>query len=123
MLALDLSPTGSHPIQWPDEALETDSIASPFLVLNRPVLDSLGSSELAASPTLQRFAPAWSELLSRAVEEPGLICEAYTRFHGYSLGNRFAALLQCEMRGLEPGPLNSFNGWRKLGYAVKVIFP
>ncbi len=52
----------------------------------------------------------------RAIEETGLICEAYSRFQGYSLGNRFAALLQCEMRGLEPGPLNSFNGWRKLGY-------
>jgi hypothetical protein len=69
--------------------------------------------------TLEKFAPAWSALLQRAVEEPGLICDAYTRFHGYSLGNRFGALIQCQLRGLEPGPLNSFNGWRKLGYAIK----
>ena len=67
----------------------------------------------------EQFSLAWSELLVAAVNEPGLICEAYTRFHGYSLGNRLAALVQCQMRGLEPGPINSFNGWRKLGYAVK----
>lgn len=67
----------------------------------------------------ERFAPQWVDLLRRAVEEPGLISEAYTRFHGYSLGNRFAALLQCQERGLEPGPISTFNGWRKLGYAVQ----
>ena len=78
--------------------------------------DALRAGE---APTAERFAPAWSELLARAVEEPGLICEAYSRFHGYSLGNRLAAQIQCEMRGLEPGPLNSFNGWRKLGYGVQ----
>ena len=78
--------------------------------------DALRTGE---TPSAERFAPAWSELLVRDVDEPGLICEAYSRFHGYSLGNRLAAQIQCEMRGLEPGPLNSFNGWHKLGYGVQ----
>jgi len=116
MTALDLSPTGEFsPTDFAfDDSPEKvrTSETTPF---NQERFDSLRSGETP----LERFAPAWSELLHRAVAEPGLICDAYTRFHGYSLGNRFAALIQCEMRGLEPGPLNSFNGWRKLGYAIQ----
>jgi hypothetical protein len=112
MFARDLSPTGSLFDDSSDvPAASVDAAALPER------LDSLRTPE--HSPTLERFAPAWGELLQRAVQEPGLICDAYSRFHGYSLGNRFAALIQCQLRGLEPGPLNSFNGWRKLGYGVQ----
>ncbi|BCM94550.1 hypothetical protein IAD21_06457 (plasmid) [Abditibacteriota bacterium] len=126
MPALDLSTPDLSPAGFwdnhPDATLELSfsTLAHPlpdFLQLGLGQMDSLGGDHHA--PTLERFSPAWSELLHRAVEEPGLICDAYTRFHGYSLGNRFAALVQCQLRGLEPGPLNSFGGWRKLGYAVK----
>ena len=124
MFALDLSPTGEFPFS--DSLLDNSPVAASAasaagaaggIALSQERFDSLRSSDQSA--TVERFAPAWSELLHRAVAEPGLICDAYTRFHGYSLGNRFAALIQCEMRGLEPGPLNSFNGWRKLGYAIQ----
>jgi len=114
MTALDLSLTGEFsPTDFDD--LPEKVRASENISLNQECFDSLRSGET----NLERFAPAWGELLQCAVEDPGLICEAYTRFHGYSLGNRFAALVQCEMRGLEVGPLNSFGGWLKLGYAVK----
>lgn len=59
------------------------------------------------------------DLLQAAVGEPGLILEAYSRFHGYSLGNRLAALVQCHMRGLEPGPIHTYQGWRQLGRQVR----
>jgi N-terminal domain of anti-restriction factor ArdC len=61
----------------------------------------------------------WSDLLKVAVTEPGLILKAYSAFHGYSLGNQFAAMIQCKIRGIEPGPINTYPGWQKLNRQVK----
>jgi hypothetical protein len=58
-------------------------------------------------------------LLVEAVNKPGLIMEAYSAFHHYSIGNQILALVQCQMRGLEPGPINTFPGWQALGRTVK----
>jgi hypothetical protein len=66
----------------------------------------------------QRENPKWSELLAKAVTEPGLISEAYTRFHGYSIGNRVAAIFQCAIRGIQPGPIATFQRWKELGRHV-----
>ncbi len=63
--------------------------------------------------------PKWSALLVEAVNKPGLIMDAYTAFHNYSFGNQILALVQCQMRGLEPGPINTFPGWQALGRNVK----
>ncbi|HEX5731689.1 MAG TPA: ArdC-like ssDNA-binding domain-containing protein [Blastocatellia bacterium] len=61
----------------------------------------------------------WTELLNQAVSEPGLILKAYSAFHGYSLGNRIAAMMQCALRGIEPGPINTYPGWQALKRQVK----
>jgi hypothetical protein len=53
----------------------------------------------------------WGELLREAVEKPGRMLEAYTAFHNFSLGNALLALEQCTRRNLQPGPLNTYNGW------------
>ncbi len=63
--------------------------------------------------------PKWSALLVEAVNKPGLIMQAYSAFHQYSVGNQLLALVQCHMRGLEPGPINTFPGWQALGRNVK----
>jgi hypothetical protein len=63
--------------------------------------------------------PKWSALLVEAVKKPGLIMEAYSAFHNYSIGNQILALVQCQMRGIEPGPINTFPGWQALGRNVK----
>jgi hypothetical protein len=63
--------------------------------------------------------PKWSALLVEAVNKPGLIMKAYSAFHSYSLGNQLLALVQCQLRGLKPGPINTFPGWRGLGRYVK----
>jgi antirestriction protein ArdC len=63
--------------------------------------------------------PKWSTLLVDAVTKPGLIMEAYSAFHSYSIGNQLLALVQCQMRGLQPGPINTFPGWQALGRNVK----
>ena len=63
--------------------------------------------------------PKWSALLVEAVNKPGLIMKAYSAFHFYSLGNQLLALVQCQMRGLQPGPINTFPKWKELGRYVK----
>jgi antirestriction protein ArdC len=63
--------------------------------------------------------PKWSALLVEAVNKPGLIMKAYSAFHSFSVGNQLLALVQCQMRGLQPGPINTFPKWRELGRHVK----
>lgn len=61
----------------------------------------------------------FGDLLSRAVSEPGIIGRAYSTFHGYSFGNQLLALVQCRTRGIEPGPIASFMGWKDRDRHVK----
>jgi hypothetical protein len=67
-----------------------------------------------------RAAPAeWSALLAEAVNKPGVISSAYSRFWDYSVGNQLLAWFQCSLRALELGPINTFPGWLKLGRHVR----
>jgi hypothetical protein len=59
----------------------------------------------------ERQHATWGELLQEAVEKPARMLEAYTAFHNYSFGNALLALEQCTRRNLQPGPLNTYNGW------------
>src|SRR5579864_77266 len=67
----------------------------------------------------QSINPRWSDLLHRAVNEPGVVSKAFSRFHQYSLGNQLLALVQCEGRGIEPGPIATYPRWRELGRHVR----
>lgn len=63
--------------------------------------------------------PDWSTLLADAVKTPGIISLAYSRFWSYSVGNQILAMFQCQLRGIEPGPIHTFRGWLDLGRHVK----
>jgi hypothetical protein len=63
--------------------------------------------------------PKWSALLIEAVTKPGLIMKAYSAFYSYPTGNQILALVQCQMRGLQPGPIKTFPKWKDLGRFVK----
>ena len=63
--------------------------------------------------------PKWSALLVEAVNKPGLIMKAYSAFNHYSIGNQLLAIIQCQMRGLQLGPINTFPKWQELGRHVK----
>lgn len=66
------------------------------------------------------LAPAaFADLLHRAVTEPGIISGAYSAFHGYSIGNRLLALVQCHERGIAPGPIATFKSWKDKGRYVR----
>lgn len=63
--------------------------------------------------------PNFTTLLHEAVNKPGTIMKAYSAFHAYSLGNQLLALVQCQLRGIEPGPINTFPKWQDLKRHVK----
>src|SRR5207249_11086157 len=63
--------------------------------------------------------PAFADLLNRAVTEPGIVSRAYSAFHGYSIGNQMLALAQCAERGITPGPISTFMGWKDKGRYVR----
>jgi hypothetical protein len=62
---------------------------------------------------------SFAALLAAAVTEPGTIHQAYTAFHNYSLGNQLLALMQCHHRGIAPGPIATFVGWKDRGRWVR----
>jgi antirestriction protein ArdC len=63
--------------------------------------------------------PQCADLLNRALTEPGIVSKAYSAFHGYSIGNQLLALIQCAERGIAPGPISTFVGWRQKGRQVR----
>src|SRR4051794_23413119 len=67
------------------------------------------------APTPATFA----NLLQQAVTNPGIISGAYRAFHGYSFGNQLLAWAQCVQRGITPGPISTFIGWKDKGRHVR----
>ena len=63
--------------------------------------------------------PQFADLLNRALTEPGIISRAYSAFRGYSVGNQLLALVQCAERGIMPGPIATFMGWKDKGRFVR----
>ncbi len=63
--------------------------------------------------------PNFSELLARALHEPGIVSKAYSRFHRYSLSNQMLVALQLTHRDLPLSPIASFKHWQTLGRNVK----
>lgn len=61
----------------------------------------------------------WSLLLHEAVSTPGLMLEAYTAFHRFSVGNQLAALSECRTRAIQPGPIATYAGWQAKGRQVR----
>jgi len=62
---------------------------------------------------------SWQKILHDAIHTPGTISEAYSRFHHYSVGNQLLALMQCNARNLQPGPIATFMRWKELGRHVR----
>lgn len=67
----------------------------------------------------QDTTPQWTELLEKALSEPGRISEAYSRFHSYSFGNQILAWVQCSVRGIPLGPIGTFLHWKDCGRYVR----
>lgn len=61
----------------------------------------------------------FSTLLQSAITEPGIISEAYSRFHRFSIGNQILAAIQLAEKGLPISPIASFTAWKTAGRSVK----
>jgi antirestriction protein ArdC len=61
----------------------------------------------------------WPAILVDATQKPGVIAKAYNTFWRYSFGNQLSAYFQCLVRGIEPGPINTYKGWQQIGRQVK----
>jgi len=61
----------------------------------------------------------FAELLESAVNEPGILSTAYRAFHTYSIGNQLLAWAQCIERGIQPGPIATYQRWKELGRYVR----
>jgi antirestriction protein ArdC len=75
--------------------------------------------EITTTATADTTPAQWSQLLAEAVSKPGLLLEAYSAFHNYSIGNQVLALTQCQRRGIKPGPLATFQTWKDRGRYVR----
>jgi antirestriction protein ArdC len=62
---------------------------------------------------------SWNELLEKALNEPGIISDAYSTFHNYSIGNQILVMWQCAVRGMDAGPVCTYNHWTKMGRQVR----
>jgi antirestriction protein ArdC len=69
--------------------------------------------------TTDNAAPDFAALLTQAITEPGIISEAYSRFHDYSLGNMLLAFGQLQEREIPIGPIATFQRWKELGRYVR----
>src|SRR5213594_5242403 len=70
-------------------------------------------------PTERHEEIQFRQLLEEAVSKPGTLMRAYSLFWNYSLGNQILALIQANQRGIQLGPIASFNRWKELGRHVK----
>ncbi len=61
----------------------------------------------------------WAGMLKEAVDQPGVLSQAYRAFHNYSLGNQLLAAVQLSSRGIPFGPIAPYNGWKAKGRYVK----
>lgn len=84
--------------------------------ISLPAQDFTGIASTSANT---EASSNWQRLLVDAVSKPGRISQAYTAFHNYSIGNALEALWQCMVREIEPGPINTFMGWKELGRHVR----
>ncbi|HEU0196151.1 MAG TPA: ArdC-like ssDNA-binding domain-containing protein [Nevskiaceae bacterium] len=66
-----------------------------------------------------RVTADYGALLKEALEKPGKLNQAYSRFHNYSMGNIIWVWSQCISRGLDLGPIATFNQWKTNGRTVR----
>lgn len=61
----------------------------------------------------------WAELLGQVLDAPGMIHDCLSMFHKYSLSNTCLIAFQCADRGLQMGPVATFEQWKKQGRFVR----
>ncbi len=111
-----LQPIG-HADDEVNALVEADQAVLSAEILAEPSIENTPAEVVATK--FDGVKPSWADILKKAVTVPGMILEAYSRFHGYSIGNQMLAMFQCLARNIEIGPIASFLNWKKQGRKVK----
>ncbi len=61
----------------------------------------------------------YNDLLNQAISGKGTLSKCFSMFHNYSIHNQVIAMYQMNMMNLSITPLNTYNGWNRLGRKVK----
>jgi antirestriction protein ArdC len=56
---------------------------------------------------------------ARAESRQMIVCARHTNGKTGCLGNQLLALSQCMARGIQPGPIATFQRWKELGRYVR----
>ncbi len=79
-----------------------------------------GTAVAAPATSMERVPTAlWDKLFAEALTKPGVVSEAYTAFHNYSLSNQVWLYMQHQQRGLPVGPCAGYNTWKSRNRWVK----
>lgn len=89
------------------------------MAFRKPARTGKWASKGKEAPVQHEAPVTWAQLLQEAVEKPGIISDAFRRFHSYSLGNAMLIGWQCAARKLDIGPVAAFGKWRELGRQVR----
>ena len=66
----------------------------------------------------KEFEVNYTEMFTSVLKDKGTISDCFRTFHNYSVNNQFLAYWQLYCRGKQISPINSFNGWNKLGRKI-----
>ena len=61
----------------------------------------------------------FAELLNEALTKPGILSQAYSMFHQYSLGNQMWVWAQLTARNIPLGPVATYKNWGEFNRTVK----
>lgn len=61
----------------------------------------------------------FAELLNEALTKPGILSQAYSMFHQYSLGNQMWVWAQLTARNIPLGPVATYKKWGEFNRTVK----
>ena len=83
---------------------ETGRGSEPASQVFNPLPDERSKTMRTYHKNIERqtaSVPSWTTILAQAVNTPGMMLEAYSAFHQYSIGNQLLALVQCQQRYVE----------------------
>jgi antirestriction protein ArdC len=68
---------------------------------------------------MNKSSAPFAELLNEALTVPGILSQAYSMFHNYSIGNQMWVMCQMHARKIPVGPVGTYKKWGEFNRTVK----
>jgi hypothetical protein len=82
-------------------------------------MTTTNKTQQSGSESCNAMELGFRSILNTALEQPGILSQAYKAFHRFSMGNQMLAAVQLMNRGLSLSPIASFMAWKEKGRMVK----